>query len=75
MEQMFFTRKKLRQETYDPGLKKPMIRVSICTGEKVAGFVYHADGHFEEVALLRSEQDLQEFKDRYGITGEIGKFY
>ena len=59
---------------YDPADKKPVIRCSICTGEQVAGF-RRRDGSFEEVMLLRDAGDLQAFRDRYGITGEIEKIY
>ena len=53
----------------------PAIRCSICTGEQVAGFRHPEDGRFEEVMLLRSPADLDFFRRRYGITGEIEKFY
>ena len=52
----------------------PVIRCSICTGEQVAGF-RREDGRFEEVMLLRSPDDLADFKARYGIQGEIEKIY
>ena len=63
------------QPAYDREKLKPMIRCSICTGEQVAGFRDRKTGHFEEVALIRKEQDLEEFRRRYGIDGEIPKFY
>ena len=52
-----------------------MIRCSICTGEQVAGFRHLEDGRFEEVMLIRGTEDLVTFKMKYGITGEIEKFY
>ena len=52
----------------------PVIRCSICTGEQVAGF-RSTDGHIEEVMLLRTPEDLEQFRKRYGITGEIEKIY
>ena len=39
----------------------------ICNGEQVAGFKEKKTGHFEEIMLIRSERDLQDFKERYGI--------
>ena len=48
---MFFSRKKTTI-SYDPAVQRPALRCSICTGEQVAGFI-HADGHFEEVQLIR----------------------
>ena len=53
----------------------PVIRCSICTGEQVAGFRDPKTGRIEEVMLLRSPADLEAFKDRYGIDGEIEKIY
>ena len=52
---------------FDPSRQTAVIRSSICTGEKVAGFKDKKDGHFTEVMLIRSQADLQEFKDRYGV--------
>ena len=54
---------------------EPAIRCSICTGEQVAGFRNRETGHFEEVMLLRSPEDLDRFRKKYGIEGEIAKFY
>ena len=53
----------------------PAIRCSICTGEQVAGFRDPETGRFEEIMLLRSSEDLEAFKQKYGISGEIGKIY
>lgn len=71
---MFFKRK-IEKKTYDPSIKEPAIRVSICTGEKVAGFINRKSERFEEVILINNEKDLQEFIDTYSITGEIKKIY
>ena len=61
--------------TYDKEKVKPAIRCSICTGEQVAGFLNKRSGQFEEIALIRQPGDLEDFKKRYGITGEGEKFY
>ena len=53
----------------------PVIRCSICTGEQVAGFRDGQTGRFEEVTLIRAPTDLEEFKEKYGISGEIEKIY
>ena len=71
---MFF-RKKKEVKTYDPNIKRPVIRASICTGEKTAGFRYLANGRFEEVMLTRSNGDLEDFKSQYGIEGNIDTIY
>ena len=52
---------------YDPKTQYPVVRASICTGERVAGFKNRSDGHFTEGLLIRSTEDEQLFKDAYGI--------
>lgn len=64
---MFGRRKKQAAVPYDRGGKIPVIRSSICTGEQVAGFKDPVSGRFEEVMLLRADQDLQEFLRRYHV--------
>lgn len=68
---------KKRQETlsYNPEEFSPAVKASICTGEKVAGFVNKATGKFEDIMLIRSEEDLQEFKRRYGIKEKLTKIW
>lgn len=63
------------REAWDPEEKTPAIRCSICTGEQVAGFIRKEDGKFEEGMLIRNDAELQAFRERYGITGEIRKIY
>lgn len=52
---------------YDPQRQYAVIRSSICTGEKVAGFKDKTDGHFTEVMLIRSPKDEQQFREMYGL--------
>ena len=59
--------KKAPAEAYDRDALEPVIRSSICTGEKVAGF--------REVALIRTPADLEAFKRKYGITEDIPTIY
>ena len=47
-----------------------MIRSSICTGEKVAGFQDIRTGKFTEVLLIRAPGDLEEFCRLYGIGAD-----
>ena len=75
MRAFFHKQPTKRHLTYDPAEKTPVVRCSICTGEQVAGFRRKADGSFEEVMLIRSEGELRQFKDLYGIEGEIEKIY
>ncbi|MBO4679756.1 MAG: aspartate dehydrogenase [Lachnospiraceae bacterium] len=72
---MFFKRKPETTLTYDPSVRKPLIRASICNGEQVAGFKNLETGAFEEIMLIRNPSDLAEFKRRYGIEGDVEKVY
>lgn len=49
---------------------RPVIRSSICTGERVAGFKDLRTGRFSEVMLVRSQADLDEFRFLYVIGAE-----
>lgn len=71
---MFRRKQALLSKQYDAETYKPVVKCSICNGEQVAGFKNLHTGQFEEIMLVRSEADLQEFKERYGIT-EITKEY
>ncbi len=66
---MFF-RKKQKPLPYDRDVCRPVIRSSICTGEKVAGFQNLHSGKFSEVMLIRTPEDLEEFRRLYGIGEE-----
>ncbi|MGN0167050.1 MAG: aspartate dehydrogenase [Acetatifactor sp.] len=59
---------------YDPERQYAVIHVSICTGEKVAGFKNYNDAHFTEVMLIRDAEDEKRFKAIYGLD-EIKKEY
>ena len=67
--------KKAPVAAYDRTLLEPVVRSSICTGEKVAGFREKETGRFREVALIRSPADLEAFQQKYGIEGEIPTIY
>ena len=69
-------RKKQEVRTYDPAVQRPVIRASICTGERTAGFRNLQTGKFTEVMLVRTEEDLLEFRRLYGLgDGEISTEY
>ena len=51
----------------DPEKQYAIIRCSICTGEKVAGFKNKADGRFTEVMLIRSPREEQQFREMYHL--------
>lgn len=63
-----FKRKALSEDiSFNPDTQFAVIRSSICTGEKVAGFKDKADGHFHEVMLIRDHKDEERFKEICGV--------
>ena len=52
---------------YDPETQYAVIKSSICTGEKVAGFKNKKDGHFTDVMVIRTSEDERIFKEMYGL--------
>ncbi len=69
------SRKPAPRKTYDASALKPVIRSSICTGEKSAGFQDLKTGRFIEVSLIRGQDDLDAFRAAYGIEGDIPTVY
>ena len=57
----------IRKILIEEDLMKAVIRSSICTGEKVAGFKNLQNGKFEELMLIKTERDIEAFKDKYGL--------
>ncbi len=74
VDDVFFHRKK-KEPGYDTEHCLPVIRQSICTGEKTAGFQNRETGKFIEVMLIRTQADLDAFRAQYGIEGEIKTIY
>ena len=69
---MFWKLGKQKKPAYDKTGKIPVIRSSICTGEQVAGFKDTATGKFQELMLIRTDADYQEFLRLYDVEeGEI----
>ena len=62
--------KKIHKEFYDKQNQKPVIRSSICTGEKVAGFKDIHTGKFVDVMLIRNSGDMDMFLAKYDISPE-----
>ena len=46
---------------------EPVIRSSICTGERVACMRERATGRRHEIMLLRTDEDLDRFCRAYGL--------
>lgn len=67
-------KKKIIKQEYNKEKQKPIIRASICTGEKVFGFKDIETGKFEELGCIRSQKDLEKFMETYEIEEkDIGK--
>ena len=60
---LFGKLRKTKQQviTYDPQEQKPVIRASICTGERVGGLKNLKTGAFTEIQLIESESDVEAF--------------
>lgn len=52
---------------FDPEKQLAVIRGSICTGERVAGFKDKTTGTFTEVMLIQSRKDEEQFKKMYQL--------
>ena len=63
----YFERHLAEAIPFDPETHYAVIRASICTGERVAGFKSRADGHFTEVMVLRNDMDEQKFLNAYHL--------
>ena len=73
---MWFGKKGQVKKDFDRENKRPVLKCSICNGEQVAGFKDVHTGKFEEVMLIRTERDLEAFKEMYGIqSAELTKEY
>ena len=66
--------KKAPAEAYDRDALEPVIRSSICTGEKTAGFIDNKTGKYRDVMLIKSDADLTEFRKLYGVD-EVKTIY
>ena len=65
---------KKRREVYNSRDYIAILRCSICTGEKVAGFKDKRTGQFTEIMLIRTEEELEDFKKRYGVEDVIKEY-
>ena len=65
-----FLRRKPKTLVWDRENLRPVIRASICTGEQTAGFRNIHTGAFTEVMLIRTDRDLEEFQNTYGISAD-----
>jgi len=51
---------------YDPALREPAVRKSICTGEMTVGFIDKSTGKFHEYMLVRTQAELDAFARSVG---------
>lgn len=65
-----FRKEKAVLPQYSPDEYEPVIRSSICTGEKVACMRHKSSGRLREIMLIRSNADLEEFCRVYGLKAE-----
>ncbi|MCI5870343.1 MAG: aspartate dehydrogenase [Dorea sp.] len=66
----------MKKKSFDRKNLRPVIRPSICTGEKVAGFKDIHTGKFNDVMLIRNNRDMEEFLESYDIKeGEVSTEY
>lgn len=68
-------KKKSYIDTYDNEKYIPLIKASICTCEQVVGFKNIETKEFIEISLIKDIKDLEEFRKKYNVTGEIKKEY
>ncbi len=74
MRRLFGKERPIQARQVPEGMR-PVIKSSICTGEKVAGFV-DGSGKFEDVMLISAKADMEEFCRRYGLEEkEVGKIW
>ena len=55
---------------FDPAAYEPVIRSSICTGEKVACMRDRSTGKLQELVLIRTQEDIDAFCRRYRVKAE-----
>ena len=63
----YYERRLAEAIPFDPETHYAVIRASICTGERVAGFKSRADGHFTEVMVLQNDADERRFRQIYHL--------
>ena len=71
---LFSKKKKTEFLSYDREKEYPVLRCSICNGEQVAGFKDRKTGHFREITLIRTDEELETFKQQCQVT-EIPREY
>ena len=65
-----FHRRESAPPLYPPEEYEPVLRSSICTGEKTACMRNRSTGKILELQLIRSQRDLEDFCRTYGVKAE-----
>ena len=55
---------------YPPEEYEPVLRSSICTGEKTACMREKATGKLQELMLIRTQEDIDAFCRRYHVKAQ-----
>ncbi len=63
-----------QSKSYDKENLEPVLRCSICTGERTAGFRDIRSGKFTGAVLISSDEELRAFMEEYGLES-IKKIY
>ncbi|MGX8715871.1 MAG: aspartate dehydrogenase [Lachnospiraceae bacterium] len=74
---MFFGKKKkaVTRKEYDHETLEPVLKCSICFGEQIAAFRDKKTGKIHEVCFIKTQEDLEQFMETYGITEPVKKVY
>ena len=67
---MIFNRKQPKPAPFPLERYEPVIRSSICTGERTACMRDRQTGKIHEIMLVRTPQDLVAFAEQYGIDAD-----
>jgi len=67
MKKKFHKKERVKTLPYDKETEIPVMRCSICTGERVAGFKNKNTGKFKEIMLIRDDEELKNFMEMYGV--------
>ena len=65
-----FGKKKILKIEYDKAKEEPALKTSICTGEKVAGFIDISTRKFRDVMLISNDAQLYDFCEACGVSEE-----
>ena len=67
---MIIRRKQPKAPAFPPEQYEPVVRRSICTGERTACMRDRQTGKVYELMLIRTPQDLAAFAKQYGVRAD-----